>query len=86
MTETSGPPDAEAGSATRSTSPARIANSRFMGLPPHAGARRVVTRGPPPWHGAVPDNTFVHLAVTATGGTEFHEAVDDATYRTPPRP
>jgi quercetin dioxygenase-like cupin family protein len=40
-----------------------------------------VSPGTPHWHGAVPDDTFVHVAVTATGGTLWHEAVDDDTYR-----
>ena len=33
------------------------------------------------WHGAVPDEVFVHTAVTATGGTEWHEPVADEEYR-----
>ena len=32
------------------------------------------------WHGAVADNVFAHLAVTATGGTTWHEPVSEATY------
>ena len=34
------------------------------------------------WHGARPDATFVHVAVTASGGTEWHGAVSDDDYRT----
>lgn len=33
------------------------------------------------WHGAAGDDVFVHLAVTASGGTEWHEVVDDDEYR-----
>lgn len=33
------------------------------------------------WHGAAPDDTLVHLAVTANGGTEWHEPVTDEDYR-----
>lgn len=40
-----------------------------------------VSPGTPHWHGAVPDDTFVHLAVTATGGTLWQGPVDDETYR-----
>jgi quercetin dioxygenase-like cupin family protein len=40
-----------------------------------------VTRGVPHWHGAGPDETFVHLAVTASGPTRWLHAVDDAAYR-----
>jgi quercetin dioxygenase-like cupin family protein len=32
------------------------------------------------WHGAGPDSEFVHLAVTASGGTEWLEAVADGDY------
>jgi quercetin dioxygenase-like cupin family protein len=32
------------------------------------------------WHGAVPDDVFVHLAVTASGRTEWHGPVSDAEY------
>jgi len=32
------------------------------------------------WHGALPNDVFVHLAVTASGRTEWHEAVSDADY------
>jgi quercetin dioxygenase-like cupin family protein len=39
-----------------------------------------VTPGVAHWHGAVPDDTFVHLAVTATGGTVWHGPVDAAAY------
>lgn len=39
-----------------------------------------VSPGTPHWHGAVPDNTFVHLAITASGGTLWRDAVDDAAY------
>jgi quercetin dioxygenase-like cupin family protein len=40
-----------------------------------------VSPGTPHWHGAVPDDTFVHLAITATGGTVWRDAVDDEAYR-----
>lgn len=40
-----------------------------------------VTAGVAHWHGAAPDDTFVHLAVTATGGTVWHDPVDDDAYR-----
>jgi quercetin dioxygenase-like cupin family protein len=33
------------------------------------------------WHGALADNVFVHLAVTATGGTEWYETVGDEEYQ-----
>jgi quercetin dioxygenase-like cupin family protein len=33
------------------------------------------------WHGAAPDDTLVHLAVTASGGTNWHEPVTDDDYR-----
>jgi quercetin dioxygenase-like cupin family protein len=39
-----------------------------------------VSPGTPHWHGAVPDDTFEHLAVTATGGTQWYGPVDDASY------
>ena len=32
------------------------------------------------WHGAAAGNVFVHLAVTASGGTIWHEPVDEETY------
>ena len=32
------------------------------------------------WHGAVLDDVFVHLAITATGGTEWLEIVEDDEY------
>lgn len=40
-----------------------------------------VSPGVAHWHGAVPDETFVHLAVTATGGTRWRDPVDEETYR-----
>lgn len=40
-----------------------------------------VSPGTPHWHGAVPDDMFVHLAITATGGTVWQDPVDDETYR-----
>lgn len=40
-----------------------------------------VSPGTPHWHGAVPHDTFVHLAITATGGTLWRGPVDDETYR-----
>jgi quercetin dioxygenase-like cupin family protein len=40
-----------------------------------------VSPGVAHWHGAAPDDTFVHLAVTATGGTVWHGPVDDDAYR-----
>jgi quercetin dioxygenase-like cupin family protein len=39
-----------------------------------------VSPGTPHWHGAVPDDTFVHLAITASGGTLWRGPVDDETY------
>lgn len=33
------------------------------------------------WHGAAPDDTLLHLAVTASGGTVWHEPVSDEEYR-----
>jgi quercetin dioxygenase-like cupin family protein len=32
------------------------------------------------WHGAVDDDTLVHIAVTASGKTEWYEAVSDVEY------
>lgn len=32
------------------------------------------------WHGAAPDNVLVHLAITASGGTDWRAAVDDDEY------
>jgi quercetin dioxygenase-like cupin family protein len=40
-----------------------------------------VSPGVAHWHGAAPDETFVHLAVTATAGTVWHGPVDDDAYR-----
>jgi quercetin dioxygenase-like cupin family protein len=40
-----------------------------------------VEPGVPHWHGAAPDDTFVHLAVSATGATEWQAAVSEADYR-----
>lgn len=34
------------------------------------------------WHGAVDDNMFIHLAVTASGGTNWGDPVTDEEYRT----
>lgn len=36
-----------------------------------------ITPGVAHWHGADPDSIFVHLAVTATGATEWGEPVAD---------
>lgn len=33
------------------------------------------------WHGALDDDVFVHLAVTASGQTEWHDPVTDAEYQ-----
>lgn len=33
------------------------------------------------WHGATADDTFVHIAVTASGKTHFYEPVSDEEYR-----
>ncbi|MEV2267776.1 cupin domain-containing protein [Nonomuraea africana] len=33
------------------------------------------------WHGAAADNTLVHIAVTASGKTHWHEPVSDEEYR-----
>lgn len=32
------------------------------------------------WHGAAPDDTLVHFAITASGGTTWHEPVGDLEY------
>jgi quercetin dioxygenase-like cupin family protein len=40
-----------------------------------------VTPGVPHWHGAAPDDTFVHLAISATGATEWQAAVSQADYQ-----
>ena len=32
------------------------------------------------WHGAAPDDTFVHLAVTAAGDTHWHQPVTEEEY------
>ena len=39
-----------------------------------------VSPGVAHWHGAVPDEVFTHLAVTASGPTRWLHAVDDDTY------
>ena len=39
-----------------------------------------VQRGEKHWHGAAPDDTLIHLAVTASGGTDWHEPVTDEDY------
>jgi quercetin dioxygenase-like cupin family protein len=33
------------------------------------------------WHGSAPDNTLVHIAVTASGGTDWEGPVSDEEYR-----
>jgi len=40
------------------------------------------------WHGAAPDDTFVHLAISATGETRWHDPVDQTDYTAslPPAP
>ncbi len=38
----------------------------------------------PHWHGATPDSDFVHLAVTATGGTSWLGAVSEEDYLSEP--
>jgi quercetin dioxygenase-like cupin family protein len=38
-----------------------------------------VTPGVPHWHGATPDSTFVHAAVTASGSTTWLEPVEEHT-------
>jgi quercetin dioxygenase-like cupin family protein len=43
-----------------------------------------VVPGVPHWHGATPDSDFVHLAITASGGTEWLAAVTEDDYSTPP--
>jgi quercetin dioxygenase-like cupin family protein len=40
-----------------------------------------VTPGVPHWHGAAPDDTFVHLAISATGVTEWQAPVSPADYQ-----
>jgi quercetin dioxygenase-like cupin family protein len=39
-----------------------------------------VEPGVPHWHGAAPDENFVHLAVSATGETQWREPVGEADY------
>ena len=38
------------------------------------------------WHGATPDSEFTHLAVTASGRTDWLDPVEEDDYRTGPRP
>jgi quercetin dioxygenase-like cupin family protein len=45
-----------------------------------------VTPGVPHWHGASPHSEFVHLAVTASGGTRWLDPVLDMEYAADPRP
>ncbi len=40
-----------------------------------------VSPGVAHWHGAAPDEVFVHVAVTASGPTRWLHAVDDHDYR-----
>jgi quercetin dioxygenase-like cupin family protein len=42
------------------------------------------TPGVPHWHGASPDTTFAHLAITAGGGTRWLGEVSESEYLTPP--
>lgn len=39
-----------------------------------------VVPGVPHWHGATPDSVFVHLAVNASGRTEWGDEVTDEEY------
>ncbi|MEO5653271.1 MAG: VOC family protein [Marmoricola sp.] len=39
-----------------------------------------VVPGVPHWHGATPDSEFSHLAITASGGTEWREPVAERDY------
>jgi quercetin dioxygenase-like cupin family protein len=39
-----------------------------------------VRPGVPHWHGAAPDSEFTHLAVTASGGTEWRDPVAEEEY------
>jgi quercetin dioxygenase-like cupin family protein len=39
-----------------------------------------VTAGVPHWHGATPESTFAHVAVTAGGGTIWLREVSDEEY------
>jgi quercetin dioxygenase-like cupin family protein len=40
-----------------------------------------VAAGERHWHGAAPDQFFVHLAFTASGGTDWAEEVNAAAYQ-----
>jgi quercetin dioxygenase-like cupin family protein len=40
-----------------------------------------VEPGVPHWHGAVPDDNFVHLAISATGQTQWRDPVSLADYQ-----
>ena len=46
-----------------------------------AGSWVNVEPGERHWHGALPDAVFVHLAVTAAGGTHWHDCVSAELYR-----
>lgn len=43
-----------------------------------------VVPGVPHWHGATPDSEFAHLAVTASGGTEWLSPVSEDDYTQEP--
>lgn len=64
-----------------------VAGRGFLGLEGPAGRYLEpgswvhVEPGELHWHGAVPDNGFVHLAVTASGATNWFEPVSDEEYR-----
>jgi hypothetical protein len=51
------------------------------GTPVGSGDWVHVEPGEQHWHGALPDDVFVHLAVTASGQTQWHGPVSDADYR-----
>lgn len=46
----------------------------------HPGSWVHVEPGERHWHGAMHDDVLVHLAITATGGTAWHEPVTDEDY------
>ncbi|WP_346536732.1 cupin domain-containing protein [Micromonospora sp. DPT] len=52
-----------------------------VGTPIGPGDWVHVEPGEKHWHGSVPENTLIHIAVTASGGTDWEEAVSDQEYR-----
>jgi quercetin dioxygenase-like cupin family protein len=53
-----------------------------LATPVAAGDWVHVQPGEKHWHGAAPDQPFAHVAVTASGGTNWHEPVSDEDYST----